>query len=119
MNDYSLPGADIDMSAPQACPTYPVVTVATSENPDPDTLLFRGLRRLKRNCRTKNQADLAVVLAIACIEAGMDTKPRILGALQTLGLNRGHAAKVLAENLGVRWQCTSDGRYVLYDASKS
>lgn len=84
------------------------------------TTLFRQLRRLMAACGAKtNKHDLAIVLITACIEGGLDTRPRLIGALRQLGLDPRHAAIVLNNETGDdprrhRWHRDIDGGYRLH-----
>jgi hypothetical protein len=83
--------------------------------------LFDGLRQLKRDCSpTSTKDELAMILIKACIYDGLDTGPRIVGALATLGLNKKHAGIVLSRWVGndperYHWQRNADGRYSVHD----
>ncbi len=83
--------------------------------------IFERLRKLKRDCApTSTKHELAVVLISSCICEGFDTGRRITRALETLGLNRQYAGKILSEETGNdpkrhRWQRDEEGRYTLLD----
>ena len=82
---------------------------------------FERLRALLKSLGPEsNKHDRALVLISACIAEGIDTRPRILGALHLLGFNRGHGAILLREGTGTspdahRWRKAADGRYKTLD----
>jgi hypothetical protein len=98
----------------------PIALVASRQSVDETTAIFQRLRKLKADCGFKpSKNDLAVVLISACIEEGLDTGPRIVGALAKLGLNKSHAGLTLRQGAGQaeahRWFRDGEGRYHLHD----
>ena len=94
----------------------------TPTNSDDDSIaLFNRLRGLKAACGPRiNKHDLAIVLISACIDEGLDTRPRIVGALRSLGLDYRHVAITLKQGTGVsptlhRWHRDAEGRHSLHD----
>ena len=87
--------------------------------------LFDGLRGLIVACGHKvSKHDLAIVLITACIEHGLDTRRRIVGALGHLGFNHGHVAIILDEGTGrspdgYHWQIDGEGRYAVHPTAKA
>jgi len=96
------------------------MTITPPRDPS-DADIFERLKGLIAACGSRpNKHDLATVLIEACIEEGIDTGPRIIGALSKLGLKAGHVGIMLkngtgAHPTGYRWQRASDGRYSLID----
>ncbi|MCB4862723.1 hypothetical protein K7W03_24355 [Sphingobium sp. PNB] len=87
--------------------------------PVPDAELFDRLRGLIQACGTEaNKHDQAIAVIAACIDEGLNTRPRIVGAMRHLGFSAAHAAMMLNEATGCdpsryRWQRDSTGRYSL------
>ena len=77
------------------------------------------LKRLHVACAAGgNKNDSAVALITACIEEGIDTRARIIGALEPLGFDYRHVAIQLQRGTGTnaaqdRWRLDPDGRYHL------
>ena len=81
--------------------------------------LIDRLRELKEACQTSNQNHVVIVLAIACIEEGVDTKPHIIGALRRLGFGPPHVGALLDREAGAnpklyRWHKSREGRYTVH-----
>ncbi len=78
---------------------------------------FRGLRELDHACRANgSKHDRAIALICACIDEGVDTGARIVGALKRLGFNAQHVGKLLHDYTGNdpsrhHWQRDEAGRY--------
>ena len=73
--------------------------------------LFRRLRRLKEACG-RNKHDQATVLIDALIDEGIDTQPRIVGAMRRLDFLDSHTVLILAEGrISKRWERDAEGRY--------
>lgn len=93
--------------------TSTISTAADSAN------LFDRLRALLDACGSAaNQHDRAIVGITACIDEGIDTRPRIIGVMQHLGFDRRHIALILNEGTGGdvnrhRWQRKEEGHYSL------
>ena len=73
-------------------------------------------------CDTLNRNDQLVVAIKALIAAGVNTKPRVIGAATRLGFNRGHAGATLSKSEGSdpdrhRWQLGPEGVYRLHAAA--
>lgn len=83
--------------------------------------LFKRLRKLMENCGPdSSKHDLALVGISACIVESIDTRPRIIGVLRTLGLHPQHVAIILNDGTGNdpqrhRWQRDAEGRYSLHE----
>ena len=80
---------------------------------------FAEMRTLVGKCGS-NKHSQAIVLAAACIEHGFNTRSRILGAAEEVGLNRRHIAKILQEGTGPdperhHWQRDAEGHYTMND----
>ena len=79
------------------------------------------LRGLLEDCGPGiSKHDLAIILITACIDEGLNTRPRIVGALKSLGFNSRHVAIVLKYETGdnpesKRWQVRKEGVYCLLD----
>lgn len=76
------------------------------------------LRQLKAICGP-NKHDQATILISACIGEGLDTRPRIVGALRHLGLDYRHVNIVLNKLTGGdpqrhRWMRDAEGCYSLH-----
>ena len=84
-----------------------------------DAELFDRLRGLIQACGTEaNKHDQAIAVIAACIDEGLDTRPRIVGAMRHLGFSAAHAAMILNEATGCnserhRWRADEGGRYSL------
>ncbi len=73
--------------------------------------LFRALRELKRACG-KNKHDQITTLIDALLDEGIDTKPRIIGALQKLDFSASQVAAVLDDEVNRRrWRRHGHGQY--------
>jgi hypothetical protein len=89
-------------------------------SPDTDADLFDGFRRLLANCGAgANRHDQVIVLILACIGAGLDTGPRIIGAARHLGFNPQHTGLILKKHCGRdparhHWSRDDAGRYVAF-----
>lgn len=99
-----------------------MTNIQTQRDAAATTAFFQGLRDLDGQCRSRgvNKHDRAIVLIIACIEEGLNTGPRIVGALRKLGFNPRHVGMHLREGTGGdpqrhRWQRVEDGRYFLHE----
>ncbi len=81
--------------------------------------IFHRLRTITFSFGTKpNKNLLAKSLITACIEEGLNSKNRIVGALAVLGLNRAHTISVLNNQTGTdsgihTWNMNSLGKYEL------
>lgn len=74
--------------------------------------IFQRLRQLKASCAGKTNSDDRVAMLIAaCIDEGMDTDARIIGAIKRLGFERQRAVTVLRGGVGQLWEPTEDGRF--------
>lgn len=79
---------------------------------------FQGLRELDQACRPNgNKHDRVTALICACIDEGIDTGPRVVGAIKRLGFNAQHVGKLLHDHTGSdparhHWQRTEAGRYI-------
>ena len=88
---------------------------------DPSGAFLEELRGLKAASGwPKDKHAVATVLITACIERGIDTRPRIIGALKSVGLDYRHVAIILNEGTGEnperhRWRLDPHGRYSLHD----
>ena len=84
-----------------------------------EAMLFDRLRGLIQACGPEaNKHDQAIAVIAACIDEGLNTRPRIVGAMKHLGFSTAHAAMILNEATGsdpsrYRWQRDSSGRYSL------
>jgi hypothetical protein len=89
-------------------------------NTPTDRDLFDGFRQLMAECGpTVNKHDLVNVLISACIDQGLNTGPRIVGALDALGFNRRHVGMLLKEGRGEEaerhtWKRNQQGQYTLH-----
>ncbi|RYE70463.1 MAG: hypothetical protein EOP17_00635 [Rhizobiaceae bacterium] len=85
--------------------------------PTADTVFFRSLREVVRQCSGKaNQHDIVPVLIDLCIEYGINRGHRITKALALLEFNRQFVGKTLADGTGSdpsrhRWHRGEDGAY--------
>ena len=62
---------------------------------------FRRLRRLNSELRLQcNKHDRAITMIGACLIEEFDTRARIVGVLDKIGLNRQHVAIILNEGTG-------------------
>lgn len=84
-----------------------------------DAALFDRLRGLIQACGPEaNKHDQAIAVIAACIDEGLNTRPRIVGAMKHLGFSTAHAAMMLTEATGCnperhRWRADEGGRYSL------
>ena len=82
--------------------------------------VIERLKRLHAACRVGgNKNDTAVALITACIDECIDTRARIICALEPLGFHRGHVAIMLQRGTGNnpeqdRWRLDATGRYHLH-----
>lgn len=82
--------------------------------------VIERLKRLHATCTAGgNKNDTAVALITACLEEGVDTRARIIGALEPLGFNYKHIAIMLQRGTGNtperdRWRLDMAGRYHLH-----
>ena len=82
-----------------------------------DATLFDRLRGLIQACGPEaNKHDQAIAVIAACIDEGVNTRPRIVGVMKHLGFSTAHAARMLNESTGChpsryRWQSYLAGRY--------
>lgn len=95
--------------------THADVSPGNGEPVSETTTLFRNLRKLMAECGS-NKNDRAIMVITALIESGIDTGPRIVGAMKQLDFNRQHAAMMLKEGLGRnrdqhRWSKDDEGKY--------
>jgi len=84
-----------------------------------DVTVFERLRALKADCGA-NKHDQAVALISACILEGLDTGPRIVGALTAIGMNPNHIRIMLRELTGASpdchcWRRDGEGRHSLHE----
>jgi hypothetical protein len=83
--------------------------------------LFRRLRELKASLpKGVNKHEVAIVLILACIEEGVNTRGRIGTVLAHIGLDRAHVMIILNEGTGVdpsrhRWSRDGNGVYSLLE----
>jgi hypothetical protein len=78
--------------------------------------IFGELREMIAACGPDaNKGDVVHILIIACIEVGMNTRARIVGALRTLGFNYAHVNIILNNETGLyrSWQRSDDGSYTI------
>ncbi|KXU29479.1 hypothetical protein A0J57_23175 [Sphingobium sp. 22B] len=93
--------------------------VLPDQNSASDADLFKRLRGLMRSCQSEvGKHDQAIIVIAACIEEGLDTRPRIVGAMKKLGFNSAHVAITLNKATGSdlerhRWRLDGAGRYSL------
>lgn len=74
--------------------------------------IFGRLRALIEACGPgTNKNDRLTVLINACIDEGINTGARIVGAAKKLGFNDEHAGAVLRSGIGDRWAREDDGTY--------
>ena len=101
-------GADIVVpSSKPATPSAPAPRV------DVDAVLQK-IRIDLHGCRTTDRNVLLTIAIEALIDAGVDTRPQIVGAAASLGFPRGHAGVMLGK--GRSWLQGSDRRYRLIAA---
>ena len=87
----------------------------------PSSEFLERLRGLKDACGwPKDKHSVAKALITACIEEGVATRPLIVGALKSVGLNYRHVAITLNEGTGEaperdRWRLDETGRYSLHE----
>jgi hypothetical protein len=87
--------------------------------PTPDSAVYDHLLKLKASLGPKyDRRDRAILLIIACIEKGFDTRHKILEGTRVAGLSRDNVEARLAENTGEiagmhLWRLDADGRYFL------
>ena len=86
---------------------------------DSSAALFDRLRGLIDACSLEaNRHDQAIAVITACIDEGIDTRPRIVGMMKHLGFDYRHAAMTLNDAAGIdsdrhRWRRDATGRYSL------
>ena len=109
----SINPADIVFPSQEAAPTPqpPIVTAAL----DMDAI-EHSIWQLLGACGEANKNDRLVVVIEALIEAGVNTRPRIIGAAKGFGFDRGHVGAVLEKSEGPdprrhRWQRDANGVY--------
>lgn len=79
---------------------------------DKDSTLFDDLRALDEACGPQsNKHDRLTVLLTACIERGINTRPRLISVMKHLNFDQRHIAIMLDDRLGREWQRGPDGRY--------
>jgi hypothetical protein len=85
--------------------------------------IFRRLRTLLYDLEeVKSDHDKAIVMIVACIDQGLNTGPRITGALERLGFNKRHIGIILKQETGNdparhRWMRSAEGIYELHPES--
>lgn len=73
--------------------------------------IFRRLRQLMKDCAKANSHDRVTIAIAACIDEGINTGIRIVGAARRLGFDAQHAGIVLSNGIGSNWKRAEDGRY--------
>lgn len=63
-----------------------------------------------------NKHDQVTVLVSACIGDGINTMGQLLDEGERMGFNRGHVARIVNYETGLRWRCRSDDTYVNIDS---
>lgn len=74
---------------------------------------FCRLEDLLHHCRNGEANKHAQVAALidACIDAGINTGPWIIGTVSSMGFNTRHVGKILHDNKDERWRRDADRRY--------
>ncbi len=90
----------------------------TTNPSDSSAALFDRLRDLIHACDDTSKHDQAIAVITACISEGVNTRPRLVGAMRHLGFDYRHAALTLNNGTGSdperhRWQRDAEGRYSL------
>ncbi|WP_174273710.1 hypothetical protein [Sphingomonas bacterium] len=84
---------------------------STNWTPDQNAEFFRGLRALKR-ASGSNKHEQATNLIHALLDARINTRRRIVGALRELEFNHQHVVITLKAGLRAgNWSCDDDGYY--------
>lgn len=74
--------------------------------------IFQRLRELKSNLGKPTNADNRLTAMIAaCIDEGINTSPRIIGAALQLGFDLRHTRRVLRSGIGHTWHRAADDRF--------
>lgn len=73
--------------------------------------IFRRLRQLMKDCAKANSHDRLTIAIAACIDEGINTGIRIVGAARRLGFDAQHAGIVLNGGIGFNWHRAEDGHY--------
>ena len=106
--DVTFPPATV--ARPAASPSVPAPPSA-AVSPDFEAVLH-GVGRLLGACPGANKNDRLAVAIEALIEAGVDTRSRIVGAARSLGFDPAHAGVLLGRERH-RWRRGADGAFRL------
>lgn len=86
------------------------VPATESSDEQLNAALFRGFRNLLQTSGN-NRNEAVDVLINAMIDAGINTRSRVVGAATRLDCNRAHVAIRLNGGVGDRWTRDSEGIY--------
>jgi len=94
-----------------AIPDQPITLSGDAPAAEVDEIFLR-LRQLKSALGKPTNADNRLVAMIAaCIDEGIDTSPRILGAARRLGFDLRHTRRVLHSGIDHTWTRAADDRF--------
>lgn len=79
-----------------------------------ETSIFEDMQALV-NAAGRNKNEKAIVLCIACMEAGWNTRSQIIETGIRCQLNNGHVAKILETGIGVHWRLDGACFYSVID----
>jgi hypothetical protein len=107
--DIVIPTTRPDRGASQA-------TVLTSSSTHKEVCaVFDGLDALNAACLGASMDGRLEVMITACIERGINTRERIVGALRKKNFNAERSSKFLTKMTGTLWRRSSEGIYSLKD----
>jgi hypothetical protein len=116
--EASMPGTD-HILIPTSALRTPIegaspASFLRSDSPSCDvTAVFDGLDELLAACRSAPYDDRLTVMITACIERGINTRPRIVGAARRKSFNAEKASRFLTKATGKLWLREKDGVYSL------
>lgn len=107
--DISIPTTRPDRGASQAA------VLTSSSTPTEVSAVFDGLDDLNASCRHAVMDVRLTVMITACIERGINTRAKIVGALRKKNFNERTAGRFLTKKTGTLWRRSPEGIYSLKD----